>query len=94
MDKVRVLTYSANNIMNQLASYVYIGKEKNDLVDKNRFICIWYTGASISCITSNIVEKYNLTQIGKSDFFTGGNRESKITDVYSIDLMFRDDFCF
>ena len=57
MDKIRVLTYSSNKIMNQLTSYVYVGKEKDDLIDKNRFICIWDTGASVSCITSNIVEK-------------------------------------
>ena len=94
MDKIRVLTYSSNKIMNQLTSYVYVGKEKDDLIDKNRFICIWDTGASVSCITSNIVEKYNLTSTGKSNFYTGGHRESKLTDIYSINLMFRDDFVF
>ena len=94
MDKIRILTYSSNNIMNQLASYVYVGKEKNDLIDKNRFICIWDTGASISCVTNNIIERYNLTSIGKSDFFTGSHCESRSTDVYSIDLMFRDNFVF
>lgn len=94
MDKIRVLTYSLNKIMNQLTSYVYVGKEKDDLIDKNRFICIWDTGASTSCITSNIVKKYNLTSTGKSDFFTGGHCKSRSTDVYSIDLMFRDDFVF
>ena len=94
MDKIRILTYSSNNIMNQLASSVYVGKEEDDLIDKNRFICIWDTGASVSCVTSNIVERYNLTSIGKSDFFTGGHCKSKSTDVYSIDLMFRDDFVF
>lgn len=94
MDKIRILTYSLNNIMNQLASYVYVGKKKNDLIDKNRFICIWDTGASISCVTNNIIERYNLTSIGKSDFFTGGHCELRPTDVYSIDLMFRDDFIF
>ena len=80
--------------MNQLTSYVYVGKEDDDLIDKNRFICIWDTGASVSCITNNIIERYNLTSIGKSDFFTGCHCESRSTDVYSIDLMFRDDFVF
>ena len=94
MNKIRILTYSSNNIMNQLTSYVYVGKEEDDLIDKNRFICIWDTGASVSCITSNIVERYNLTSIGKSDFFTGGHCESRSTDIYSIDLMFRNDFVF
>ena len=94
MDKIRVLTYNSNKIMNQLTSYVYVGKEEDDLIDKNRFVCIWDTGASVSCVTSNIVERYNLTSIGKSDFFTGGHCKSRSTDVYSIDLMFRDDFVF
>lgn len=94
MDKIRILTYGSNNIMNQLTSYVYVGKKDDDLIDKNRFICIWDTGASVSCVTNNIVEKYNLTSIGKTGFFTGCNHESKLTNVYSIDLMFRDNFVF
>ena len=47
MDKIRVLTYNSNKIMNQLTSYVYVGKEEDDLIDKNRFVCIWDTGASV-----------------------------------------------
>ena len=51
MDKIRVLTYSSNKIMNQLTSYVYVGKEKDDLIDKNRFICIW--GHRCFCLMYN-----------------------------------------
>ena len=94
MKQICVLTFNNPDIIKQILTPVYIGKSKEDITDDNFFYALWDTGAMVSCITDQVIEKYKLTPTGKTEVLGINLKTSKETDTYSIDFMFGNGYGF
>ena len=87
MDNHSSLVYTYPDIVKRIHTpvYVYTTYLNQDLSDSHKHIAVWDTGATITGISENIVDKYHLLPLSTSSTSTpGGEIESP---VYVIDLV-------
>lgn len=87
MAEYKAFTFTGTNILNRLCTDVYVfSKYSNqDLSKTQKWRAVWDTGATSTCISSNIVSRLNLIPIGKKLNSTAGGIVE--CNTYCIDII-------
>lgn len=83
----KAFTCSGNGIMNRLCTdvYVYSKYNKQNPVRTRKWSAVWDTGATNTCISSNIVNELSLIPIGKRTSSTAGGVVE--CNTYCVDII-------